>query len=245
MAIAHTTMKLSWRIYALLVAVFVASIAAATFVQLGVLGRTLLPMPAILSLLGILYQIARDEAAHAKHLAIQRDQQFFDLGITSHMADVAFDKHVAFCEEYVAELHATLQTFWRLAETKLAITHANNLVAIRRKYAVWLTPEIEAQLDPIDLALRKLGSTAWLKERASGAPVTPSRFEEMYNLFGDIVGLAADPNRQMDKEIAITNVIARIRDVLGVPQLLKVRRHLLELHEAPHSASEASPVQAV
>ncbi len=135
-----------------------------SLVQLGALGRAIAPLPAILSLLGALYQLSRDEAQHTKRLAVQRDQQFFDLGITSHMADVAFDKHVAFCEEYVAELHVTLQTMWREAESKLVIDHTNNLIAIRRKHAVRLTSEIEKQLDPIDLALRKLGSTAWLKK---------------------------------------------------------------------------------
>jgi outer membrane PBP1 activator LpoA protein len=46
----------------------------------------------------------------AKSIARQNVQQTTDLsvGVTSHMATVAFDKHIEFCEKYVKEMYKAL-----------------------------------------------------------------------------------------------------------------------------------------
>ena len=50
--------------------------------------------PSLLGLFGILYQLVRDQAQHEKKEILQKQQQLFNLGATSHMANVVFDKHV-------------------------------------------------------------------------------------------------------------------------------------------------------
>lgn len=49
----------------------------------------------------VLYQLLRDQAAHARALELQERQQLFNLGVASHMANVAFDKHIHFSEQYI------------------------------------------------------------------------------------------------------------------------------------------------
>ena len=59
--------------------------------------------PAIASLFFALFRVFRDEAEFQKKQFLQEKQQFFNLASTSHMANVAFDKHVEFCELYLYE----------------------------------------------------------------------------------------------------------------------------------------------
>jgi hypothetical protein len=150
-------MKLSWTKYALLAAVFFGSAIITWILRANGTWQGIVAIPGVLSLIGVIYQLVRDEAVHVKALALQHDRQRFDLGITSHMANVAFDKHVAFCEEYVAELNETLRTLMRDGTNASALTHATKLLAIRRKHAVWVTLAIESRLEMIDKALPRSG----------------------------------------------------------------------------------------
>jgi hypothetical protein len=45
-------------------------------------------------------------------ILLRRDEQQFHVGVTSHMSNVVFDKHVVFCEEYMAEVRETVTTFF-------------------------------------------------------------------------------------------------------------------------------------
>lgn len=96
-------MKLSWKIYLILFLVFIGSIFLASVLQTEYITKQILAIPGVAALIGALYQLLRDEANHQKNLILQTAKQEFDLAITSHMANTAFDKHVAFCLEYLAE----------------------------------------------------------------------------------------------------------------------------------------------
>ena len=120
--------------------------------------KELSAVPLVGSLLGALWQILRDQAAHERQLFLQDAQNRFSLGATSHMAAVAFDKHVQFCEEYVAEVHKTLHTLFREGPTEQVFPHSRALYGIQQKYSVWLTQKIEASLEQFESALRKIGA---------------------------------------------------------------------------------------
>jgi hypothetical protein len=184
-------------------------------------------IPGVLGLIGILYQLLRDEAQHQRNLLRQHDQQLFDLGATSHMANVAFDKHVVFCEEYVFEMHATIQTLFREGPSKGALEHASKLYEIQQKHATWLTPEIEKQLDPFEKALRRIGASAYLYSSDPGLANASGRVEEMFDVFSDVLSLAKDPETPVNREVAIATIISRLRYVLGIEQLTALRQGLL------------------
>jgi hypothetical protein len=131
----------------------------------------------------------RDEAQYLKRIALQHDQQS---GATSHMAIVAFDNHVAFCDEYVHELHETLKTLYTLGPTPGALEQANKLVRIRPNHAVWLTPDIEPQLKKFDAALRKIGALAHTERQYVTRPSSRSLLEEVDAVFADVLGISRD-----------------------------------------------------
>jgi hypothetical protein len=73
-------------------------------------------------------------------------QNAYSMGATSHMATVVFDRHIDFCEEYVAAtskaLHALLQE-----GTMDPTPYRRDLFRIRQKWALWLYDELEVKLD--------------------------------------------------------------------------------------------------
>jgi len=76
--------------------------------------------------------------AHAIEMEEARNR--FTVGATSHMADVAFDKHVQFCEEYTAEVHHALAFLFKKGPNADVLQNATALMNVRTKYSVWLSP---------------------------------------------------------------------------------------------------------
>jgi hypothetical protein len=82
-------------------AVLLVSFAAAWFLPVAELFKGLAAVPGIGALLNVLSQLWRDERAHERAVELLHRQQDFALATASHMANVAYDKHVSFCEAYV------------------------------------------------------------------------------------------------------------------------------------------------
>jgi hypothetical protein len=233
--------QLSLRIYAVLAAVFLGSFTLAWLLTTNPVGREIATAPAVLSLVGALYQLIRDEAAHVKQLALQHDQQRFELGATSHMANVAFDKHVAFCEEYVPELHKILESLAVKGATDSMVAAAQKLLDIRRRHSVWITPDVEDQLGYFESALAIIGAAAAIGKMDPEKAEERGYLREMRDMLADVVGTEKDdPTKAIDRDIAVTTILDRIRDILGVRQLIVLRQRLLELRQFSDASAESA-----
>jgi hypothetical protein len=182
-------------------------------------------VPAIGALFGALFQLARDSLAHERSLRLEEGKNSFTVGATSHMADVAFDKHVQFCEEYTAELYRALSTLFRMGPNKAVLEHASKLPEIRRKWAVWVTPELEAELVKFEDALCEIGADAWLVGEVPGEAASISR---MFSRFAEVVGLPAWRGKVITKDLAITTAVTKLRQVLGTAELTQLRSELIK-----------------
>jgi hypothetical protein len=221
-------MKFSCKIYVLLFVVFVGSIALAYLFPPGTLARQLATIPGGLSLIGVLYQLIRDEAKYQKDLLIQKDQQQFDLGITSHMANVAFDKHVEFCEEYLSAMHEAIKVLYREGHSRILIDQANILSAIKQKHIAWLTPAIEQGLDPFEQALREIGASAWHYAADPEGANASGSVQKAHNLLCAIIGHKKTAKIPPEENIAIPIVLSHLRKVLGIEELTIIRQKLLK-----------------
>jgi len=141
--------------------------------------------------------IERQKAQQSRDLL--ETQNAFSVGATSHMATVAFDKHIGFCEEYVNEmseaLHALIQD--GRAEEPL---DARRFSRIRQKWALWLTHEMENELDQFERKITLMGGEAQVFE-ADGAPAS--------------------------NESSIKTLIAFLREVLRTEELTALRNELV------------------
>ena len=220
-------MHFSWKTYTLLSGVFLGSFLLALSIPPSEIGRQLAAIPGGLSLIGALYQLIRDEAAYQKALLLQQQKQEFDIAITSHMANVAYDKHVAFCEEYVDEMQKAFTTIWKEGFSVNLLGHASALYQVQRKHSAWLTTEIENGLDVFESALRKIGAHArHYKDDPSSANATGA-VREGHNLLEQVFGFKVGGEQNGAPEVAMTVAIGRVRKVIGIEELTNLRnKHL-------------------
>ncbi len=216
--------------YVLLGAVFILAVLAAWALPAGELVRGLVALPGVGALFAALFQLARDEARFEKDRELQRLHQTFTLGVSSHMSNVVFDKHVEFCERYMKEVDATVTTLFREGPTELALRHAGNLYGIRREHSAWLTAEMSEHLEPFESTLRKLGADTGFVRSTHGSPEYAQQrsavVEQMYSTFAEVLDL--DPKTQKSEIAKVEAVKEQVRAILGTEQLTTLRQKLLK-----------------
>jgi hypothetical protein len=206
--------------------VFVASFILCLFLP-DSRGRDVAAVPAILALLGFLLQLQRDTLTHERSLAVLDVQNRFAIGAMSHMANVAFDKHVLFCEEYAAEMFNTLKTLFARGPHRDALDHSRNLAMIRRKWAVWLTPELEARLEPFESAIFKIGNYEMIVTDYPALDRRTEMIDKMYSLFAEVMGEKEWLGKAVGEERAISTIMNKLRGVLGINELTDARTELI------------------
>ena len=153
----------------------------------------------------------------------------FTIGAASHMADVAFDKHVEFCEKYTAAVNGALNTLFRRGPHQDILQDANKLVGTRLEWTLWITPEVEAKLQGFERALRTIGANAWLIAQLD--PAHQDRTEsirEAYDTFADVMGWPEWHGRPLTGDVAAERIIQGLREVLSVGDLRRLRDELIK-----------------
>jgi hypothetical protein len=224
-------MKQFWRTYLLLISVFVGSILFGLFMPVKDIIKQWAGVTGELALMGglisALFQLARDEARYQKDLFLQHEQQLFDLGATSHMANVAFDKHAQFCEEYYIEVRKAIATLIQEGYSPKMLDHARQLVQIQHSYFVWLTPTIQNGLASFEHALRTIGANAETYQMSPEEANKRGFVQEAYRLLSDILEYKKKPGETADETIAVTKVLTLLREFLGIEDLTTLRQRLI------------------
>ena len=216
-------MRQSTKIYLALIAIFIVSLGFFYWHPGGDFIQALAAIPVVGSVVATLVQILRDQAAHERAFLVQSTQNRFSLGASSHMANVAFDKHVIFSEEYAQEVLKTLSTLFRNGPSLEILTHTTALFDLRQKHAVWLTRQIDVDLEKFESALRQIGAAAGYVHGTPGANDRQERLDFMYRKFAEVMGWAEWAGEQLTDELAISMLITRIRTILGTEELTEIR----------------------
>lgn len=217
-------------IYGTVTPVFFGGIfAAAKLFPVSEAMATISGSAALSALVAGLFQLIRDEAAHQKAAWLQRDDQGFQVGATSHMANIVYDKHVAFCEEYVAEVQKTIDTLVREHASAESMKHADALQEIRRRHATWVTLSMSNQLMKFENAVRQLGAKAHFVEATAGVANQAERrskaIDAMFREFEEL--LPELFNRQGQDGVSAASIVQRVRCMLGIDELAEVRAQLI------------------
>lgn len=176
---------------------------------------------------------ARTERLHeAERTNLARQvEHAFTVGSASHWANVTFDKHVKFCEDYAAELGNALKTLLLHAATGKALAHAAALAQLRHRQALWLTSEIDARLEQVEVALRKIGTKDLQIKGAQTQEelnmINKEQVQHLFDLFGEEVLGGVPDGMNLDQDLAIGRVVRWLGSILGVPDLLRLRNHIL------------------
>jgi hypothetical protein len=82
-------------------------------------------------------------------------QRTFSIGATSHMAEVAFDKHILFSEQYCETVSKILPAQIQGDEAEGEVLLAE-LSRIRQRWALWLTDDMEAKLGQYERGVARI-----------------------------------------------------------------------------------------
>lgn len=216
--------------YAALAVIFLASLSAAVvfhYFPVGAVGD-LASIPAIAALVGALFQLSRDSIAYDRALRLEEAKNRFTVGATSHMANIAFDKHVLFCEKYIAGVNGALDTLFRRGPHEDVLKDADTLFDLRRNSVLWLTPEIEAGLVNFEGALRKIGANAWLLGELRADQDRTDAIKEAYGTFAAVMGWETWKGEPVTRNLAAEKIIEALRNALGIKELTHLRTELIK-----------------
>ncbi len=222
-----------------LIGIFVITVTSTIvtfYAPINEIYRGIASLPAVAALSAALFQLLRDNASHQRSLQLQQEQQLFNLGATSHMANTVFDKHVEFSEKYLAEVHELVVTLTKEGPTQLALDHAGKLYSLRIAYTAWITPEIDKKLFPFEQAVREIGAKSWLIKALSGAEgkneERKKAVNEMFDTFSSVMDISE--REVKDEDATVVEVKNRVREILQVNELISIREYLI------HRASSTS-----
>lgn len=200
-----------------------ASVAAAWFLPVSETFKGIAAIPGIAALCGVLVQLWSEKRAHERARELLFRQQDFALATASHMANIAYDKHVAFCEKYIERTNQGLGELMRDGPSLNVLKFASDLMRIRIDHTAWLTAEIEAELLPFEAALRKIGAGEGLLPSVPVGERRTRLVDEIYKAFGVVIGTHL-PATDDEKAITTAKVIDHLRDVLGIKELTALRQ---------------------
>ncbi|MBV1881874.1 MAG: hypothetical protein KUG82_09590 [Pseudomonadales bacterium] len=222
-------MKREFKIYPFLAIIFISSFASTFLLPVGDIYKGILASPLLLALLGAIYQVFRDQAKFEKDLMLQNKRQVFNIGATSHMANIAFDKHVEFCEKYMTEVHETFVVMFREGESESALKHAGNLLSIRKDHAAWLTKDMNEKLEPFEQALRDIGAAAHFLKKTAGVPHQSAnrskKMDEAFSKFSALMNF--EDGKFVEGVCDIEEVKEIVKGFLGINELTKIREYLV------------------
>ena len=210
----------SFKLWLILFLIFALSILGAIFLRVGEGLRTLAAVPAVGATFAAMFQVLREDMAHERAVQMQEARNRFEIGIASHMANVAFDKHAVFCEEYAAELYSALKTLFRKGPCGDVLTHVYNLADTQRKWAVWIPADLAQQLAKLETAMAEIGANAKLLEVVPG---DAKSIKIMFGRFAEVYGLSEWEGRPVPTDLALATAIETLRQVLGIKELMLLR----------------------
>lgn len=154
--------------------------------------------------------------------------------ISSHMIDTAFDKHVEFCERYMAKANEGLAALFREGPTEKSLALAAELFQLRRTYILWEVEETGAFLDKFERALRKIGADRYYLKSIEASPERSVLVTKLFETFQTIIQLEPFPGSPT-AETAINLLISQLRDHMGINEVVQLQR--LCLAQSIRSAS--------
>ncbi|WP_321958140.1 hypothetical protein [Paraburkholderia bannensis] len=158
----------------------------------------------------------------------------------SHMATVAFDNYVKFCEAYTNEYRKALLVLIRNGPCQEATQHSGLLAEVRHTWVLWVTSDIDESLKKFENVMLKLGSDAHLTKPELAASVTDRGeiLQRMYRSFSMLVGFGEWSGEELTKELAFDTIMCALRQTLGTDQFGRLRQLTMDraLHDfdQPH-----------
>jgi len=215
----------SLKVYLVAVFVFVLSFIIAWTLPTTDLLQALYSIPGVFALCGIVFQAIRDQAAHERRLQLQNNEQGFTLGAASHMANVAFDKHTQFCEQYLAKMSEGLTELFEQGPSKDAFKFYAVLTDTRRAFLAWITKDLKDKITPFEQVIYEIGKNGTLMDALPPGDKRSRYVDAMYEAFSKLTKI---PRENLNEKDATELILNHLQELLGVEQLSGLRAAILK-----------------
>ena len=99
-------------------------------------------------------------------------------------------------------------------------------ILARLSFRAWITEDVEAKVMPFEDALRQMGARKFALEGLAPGPERTRVVNEMYQVFSNVTGVKGEG--QVDETLAPRRIISHLQDLLGVQQLSRLRRAVVQ-----------------
>lgn len=216
-------MKISTKTYIICLSVGFLSFLVAYTLPTEKLLTGLISTPGVIAFLGILWQIYRENIQHEMQKEIQNREHNFHLTIFSHMANVAFDKHVEFSEKYILKFQEII-TKIIVEETDEPFKYVRELANIRFEYTTWLTSEMTKDIIDIEEMINEMFAKERHADRASNGQKRNTLLEDASKIFQELI----KGNEKDKKGSAIARLTDILQNILGIKELTVLRKNILK-----------------
>lgn len=212
--------------------VVIFSFSFSYLIPLDPIWRGMATLPGVGSLFIALFKIYQDAIAHERSKELAEKSHYFNLSVTSHMANVAFDKHAAFAEAYTKKVYAVVQKLIADGPSHDAMNLSADLKTIRTDHMPWVPQDIARDLRIFEDAIWDIGHKASALEIKRGWPDFDDHRDKLYDNFFLLIGyeINVDGKKIKNKEfesMTIDKTLQYIREVLGVNQFHTLKQHII------------------
>ena len=141
------------------------------------------------------------------------------------MSERAFDKHVEFCEAYIAKAYEALTCLFELGPSEKVVRRTTDLAQVRRQFALWESADVSLFLAEFEAALRDASAAGDHSHGVAGA----DRAEHLTEVFASLrrVLPLEESSEGATPEMATLRTIEILQEHLGIAQLTRLRQHHL------------------
>jgi len=208
---------------ALIVGIFLAFVSQMAVQAIGVVMSSS-------AIFGGMFTLIRDEMQRYHKQLMQEQNQAFSLGAMSHMANITFDKHVEFCEEYVKEFKEVMHDLSKSGVSKECYEYAGRLYKIRESHILWISDQVNNRLVYLERCLRKIGVGAEQLERDTRLEERIKMVDIIHEIYCEICEIEGNNEKsEQDKEsqIAESKILNNLRKLLEVEDMTEIRKSLI------------------
>jgi hypothetical protein len=215
------------RTLVILLLVFLGSMAVTLATDPGKIVHTISQYPAVGALLAVLWKIVQDEIKDQRAMLKAEAMTLNSLFAGSHYASRTYDKQIEFCEGYWSKALEIVKDINREGETPRLIEKANQLYTYRMERAVWLTEDMNLDLEGFEKVVRSLGVDSHMLDPLPVGEERSKRVEHMAAVFQQLMDETPNAEKQ-GKTISYIAALTKLQEILGISTAYSWRREFLQ-----------------
>jgi hypothetical protein len=208
-------------------AVIIVSFAAAYVLPLGNILKGTVMAVGLGSVVFVLWRLWRGRYMSDQIAELQIKEPAPAVGVASPITGGAYDKHAAFCEEYMRKVQQGFSGLTHVGPVEEFMNIGDELAAVRLRHAPYLTSEIRSKLEAFEAALIKIKANKDMAFDILAGEEKGKGIKEVYKFFALVMG-GEKPISDVETNMLKDEIVGHIRNILGMSILAALKQKSFE-----------------